>query len=129
MDLVDSLRRALADEPRVTAAWLFGSRARGRARADSDVDVAVWCARPLADPLERFDIADALTERVGAPVDLVLLDASPADLVHRVFRDGVLLIDRDKTARLRMEVQRRNEYFDMAPIWRAVRGLPAGAEP
>ena len=39
--LGDDLARGLRAEPTVRLAWLFGSRVSGRARAESDVDVAV----------------------------------------------------------------------------------------
>ena len=39
--LRDGLARGLRAEPTVRLAYLFGSRARGAARPDSDVDVAV----------------------------------------------------------------------------------------
>jgi hypothetical protein len=39
----------------------------------------------------------------------------------RVLRDGVIVLDRDRAARLRFEVQSRNEYFDLEPIRRAYR--------
>ncbi|MBE3591146.1 MAG: nucleotidyltransferase domain-containing protein [Firmicutes bacterium] len=40
--VVRALRDALASETDVLSAWLFGSAARGAARQDSDLDVAVW---------------------------------------------------------------------------------------
>jgi hypothetical protein len=51
----------------------------------------------------------------------VTIDAAPADLVHRVLRDGVLLVDRDRALRVRFEVASRNRYFDMTPVWREYR--------
>jgi hypothetical protein len=36
--------------------------------------------------------------------------------VHRVLRDGVLLLDHDRSARIAFEVRSRNEYFDLLPI-------------
>jgi hypothetical protein len=54
-------------------------------------------------------------------VQVVTIDAAPADLVHRVLRDGVLLVDRDRALRVRFEVASRNRYFDMTPVWREYR--------
>jgi hypothetical protein len=51
---------------------------------------------------------------------LTAFHRAPADLVHRVLRDGRIVFDRDPPARIRFEVRRRNEYFDLAP--RDVRG-------
>ena len=52
------------------------------------------------------------------------LNRASADLVHRVLRDGRLVLDRDPAARIRFEVQKRNEYFDLAPIRRLYRRYP-----
>ena len=50
---MDALRPILAAEPRIAYALLFGSAARGSARADSDLDVAVGVV-----PDARFDHHD-----------------------------------------------------------------------
>jgi predicted nucleotidyltransferase len=129
-ELVDALREILHGDARVVAAWLFGSEARGTARPDSDVDVAV-----LLDHAPRTlmawpaDLADLLARRVARPVQLVPVNDAPADLVRRVLRDGVLLVQRDRSARIAFEVKKRNEYFDLAPMWRRIRGLPPGSAP
>jgi len=109
------------------AAYLYGSRARGTAGTTSDVDLAVLLAE--APPATLKSVAsdlEAEIERVlRLPVEVVVLNGAPADLVHRIFRDGAVLLDRDKAARIRFEVQRRNEYFDLAPLRRLYRRLPA----
>jgi hypothetical protein len=125
----EALRSALESEPDVRAAWLFGSRARGTARPTSDVDVAVLFG-PVAERAERaWDLEARLSIALNLPVQVVVADTAPADLVHRVLRDGHLLVDRDRSARIRFEVRKRNEYFDMTPFWRAARRLPPGVDP
>lgn len=55
---------------RLLGAWLHGSRARGAARAGSDIDLAVLCDDPL-DPVTLFDASGRLAARLGSSVDLV----------------------------------------------------------
>jgi len=96
---------------------LFGSLARGEGQADSDVDVAVLYGKPVEPSLAglKLDLAGDLEERLGRRVDLVVLDNQPPDLVHRVLRDGLLVLENNRSARIRFEVTARNEYFDVLP--------------
>lgn len=123
---IEALSARLTREPGVIAAWVFGSVARGTSRPGSDVDVALLTGAPASGTIDdlRLDLAADLASVIGREVDLVVLDRAPTDLVHRVLRDGVLLIERDRSARIRFEVDARNRYFDMAPIWREYRAAP-----
>jgi hypothetical protein len=58
-------------------------------------------------------------------VDLVILNTASADLVHRVLRDGDLVLERDRGRRIRFEVAKRNEYFDLQPVRDAYRRTTA----
>jgi predicted nucleotidyltransferase len=113
--------------PEVLAVYLYGSRARGTARVDSDVDVAVLLAGRAPVTLENpaRDLERQLEGRLRLPVEVVILNGASPDLVHRVMRDGMVLLDRDRAARLRFEVRARNEYFDLEPLRRLYRRLPA----
>ena len=107
-----------ADARGAIAAYLFGSVAREEGRADSDVDLGILFAAdpPATLAAPRFALEAELERVLHAPVQVVALNRAPADLVHRVLRDGRLLLDRDRAARIRFEVRSRNEYFDMAQI-------------
>lgn len=119
-----SLAAALEQEPSgLACAYLFGSRARGDARPGSDVDLAVLLDHDPPRTLAglHLDLADRLSAALGRTVDLVVLNRAPVDLVHRVLRDGVLVLERDRSARIRFEVRARNEYFDLLPFLRRYR--------
>jgi len=120
--VIATLGRQLGARREVVAAWLFGSLARGSATDDSDVDVAVL-GLPAASTLEEshLGLAADLTSALRRPADLVRVEDASPDLVVRILRDGVLLVDRDPSARIRFEVDARNRYFDMLPVWRTYR--------
>jgi len=103
---------------RVACAYLFGSVARGEAGPGSDVDVAVLLGAPPPATLQGagFRLEGDLERALGRPVDLVVLNRAPVDLVHRVLHDGVLVFEADRSARVRFEVRARNQYFDLRPI-------------
>lgn len=114
-----AVHRALARRPgEIAAVYLFGSVARGTARRGSDVDLAALLRQDPPPALEGLglDLAADIEADLGVPVDLVVLNRAPADLAHRVLRDGYLLVDADASARIRFEVRTRNEYFDLKPI-------------
>jgi predicted nucleotidyltransferase len=118
-ELIAKLKSALDAHPDVIVAYLFGSAARGDLRPSSDVDVAVLVSADPAGPTLsslHLSLQSDLHEAAHRPVDLVILNQASPDLIHRVLRDGVLLVERDRSARIRFEVSARNEYFDVLPF-------------
>lgn len=109
--------------PELVAAYVFGSFARGEESADSDVDLAVLLREEPDGTLNslRFDLAFELEPKIKRPVDVVVLNRAPTDLVHRVLRDGALVLESDRKARVAFEVRARAQYFDLAPLRRAYR--------
>jgi len=108
---------ASADD-RLVAAYLFGSVARGTDSSSSDIDVGLLLRTAPSGELNdlRFTLEGNLERALGQRTQVVILNNAPPDLVHRVLRDGRLLLDRDRAARIRFEVRARNEYFDLLPI-------------
>jgi len=119
-----ALGRELSARARgLTAAYLFGSAARGELRPDSDIDLALLYAEPPQASLEAqpFALAAEIASVVGRPIDAIVLNSAPVDLIHRVLRDGRLLVETDRSARIAFEVRARNEYFDLLPTLRRYR--------
>lgn len=117
---------ATAANDGVVAAYLFGSEARDEARQRSDVDLAILFAElppaTLTHPAIR--LGGELERQLGRPVDIVVLNTAPVDLVHRVLRDGRLLLDHDPSRRIQFEIKSRNNYFDLLPVMARYRGRP-----
>ena len=103
---------------RLVAAYVFGSVARGTDHPQSDVDVGILLRTAPPGRLDglRFSIEGELERVLGRRCQIVVLNNAPPDLVHRVLRDGHLLVDRNPPARIEFEVRARNEYFDLLPI-------------
>jgi predicted nucleotidyltransferase len=119
MQLEQRLTEELASaDDRLIAAYLFGSVARGTDSSSSDIDVGLLLRTAPSGELDdlRFNLEGNLERALGQRTQVVILNNAPPDLVHRVLRDGRLLLDRDRAARIRFEVRARNEYFDLLPI-------------
>jgi predicted nucleotidyltransferase len=122
--IIDALRACLERRgSSVVCAYLYGSVARDEARPTSDVDVAALFRETPPSTLDgmAFDLAGEIERVVGRPVDLVVLDRASPDLVHRVLRDGILVHESDRGARVRFETRKRAEYFDVLPYLREYR--------
>ena len=86
----DQLLRALSGFPEIRLALLFGSRASGRPRADSDIDLAILADSPLA-PERRACIIEAVALATGCPIDLVDLYHAPEPVLGEALK-GVRLL-------------------------------------
>ena len=120
---VEVLRAAagevLPSEP-VLWAYLFGSRARGTARPDSDADVAVVLSPDVA-PTDRLEVqlrlARRLTRSPGlTDIDLVVLDGAPLPLRGRVVQEGRVVYSVDEGARIAYDSRTAREFYDYS-IW------------
>lgn len=112
--------------PELAAAYLFGSVARGTAGPGSDVDLGLVYTddppRTLAAGL-GLDLEHDLERLLELPVQVVVLNRAPVDLVVRVLRDGKLLFEGNAARRIRFEVRSRMEFWDLEPFIRRYRRL------
>jgi predicted nucleotidyltransferase len=115
--MVDALRHALEGEPGIAYALLFGSGARGTGHTGSDADVAVELAAGAArNPQALGRLMARLESAAGRRVDLVLLDEAPAPLAYRIFRDGRVLVERDRAALVARKARAILDYLDFRPV-------------
>lgn len=87
-ELSTRIKAALSGRADVRLLIAFGSRARGDARPDSDLDVAVLA--PHADLLE---LGAQLARATGLEVDVVSLEDATIPLLEVVLRDGQTLYE------------------------------------
>ena len=98
-------------------AYLHGSRAAGRERPESDIDIGAYFG---GRPPNSFDVL------LPPGVDLLILDDAPLELAGRVAVGGRLLFEDDQVSRIRWEAMTRKIYFDELPrITRAHREFAA----
>ncbi len=120
-DLARGIAAALQPLDAVRAAWLFGSRNDGRARADSDLDLAVAYGPTLSlDRREalRREIVVVLSDAlggIGERADVVdLRDCDPA-VGFAAISTGRLVVERSVDERCAIVSYVARRYFDDEP--------------
>ncbi|UZR29217.1 type VII toxin-antitoxin system MntA family adenylyltransferase antitoxin [Methylococcus mesophilus] len=81
------LRTLQSGLPQLLAVYAFGSRIRGDARPDSDLDLAVLVAG-YADPVVLWELAGELSDAAGCQVDLLDLRAASTVMQYQIVTTG-----------------------------------------
>lgn len=112
--------------PGVVAVYLFGSHARDRATAASDVDVAVLFEhQKIPDGQTLLDLQEALAGRLRVPsADLIVMNRINPILKYQIFRHGVIVLKKNMKQLNAFRVRSLTDYADIkrmrAPIERAL---------
>ena len=114
--MFEPIANVLSAEPRIGYALVFGSCARGTSHAGSDLDIAIGGLSQPLDVRALGDLISRLESAAGQPVDLLLLDEAPPTIAWRVFRDGVVVLERDRPALVRRKARAILEYLDFKPV-------------
>ncbi|MEW6184439.1 MAG: nucleotidyltransferase domain-containing protein [Thermodesulfobacteriota bacterium] len=86
----------LGKDDNVIFALVFGSFSKGRHKADSDLDIAVFFKTP-PEGLDLLFYRSHLSEKAGKEVDLAVLNRASAFLRHQVMKYGLLLLTKDQS--------------------------------
>jgi uncharacterized protein YutE (UPF0331/DUF86 family)/predicted nucleotidyltransferase len=119
--IVRAIQETLAPIQSVQVAYLFGSRARGTARPDSDLDLAIALPRELDDAQRgriKLEVIDALTATLGAlgeRADIVDLDRAGSAVAFAAIAQGRCAYVRDRPDRVRLEASIARRYDDERP--------------
>jgi predicted nucleotidyltransferase len=119
--VADAARRVFADRG-ILVAYAFGSRIRGRARPESDLDIGYYLtgyrsgkALPLR---EELLLETDLSEALDVAVDLRNLAGAPLELRGRALEEGVRIHSCDDVARVDLEVYVLARYHDYKETFR-----------
>jgi len=114
LDGLEALASHLAAQPDIAYASAFGSVPEGRARSDSDLDLAVWTDAPL-DATRQRDLMEVAAELGGRPVDLVdLREAGPLLLLAAL--RGKRLVCRSSAVRAALLSRGWIDAADFLPV-------------
>lgn len=112
-ELTNRIKNVLSKFPEIDAAFMFGSRAEGRARLDSDIDIALVVNHPIGS--KKLDILAALTAEGIDNIDLVTLDKDDLVLRFEAVRHNKLIYAKNSFDRGSYYSRVLREYFDFLP--------------
>ena len=111
---LERLKAVFEQFPQIQAVYLFGSRAAGRARAGSDLDLAV-VSKNAPSVSEKLDILSQLAKEGFCDVDLVFLPRDNIVLQYEAVRMNRVVYRRpefDSAAHYSLVIRR---YLDFVP--------------
>ncbi len=108
--VIDELKK----HPKVVAAVLFGSWARGEQTPLSDIDMAVFLKDPTPD--DEADVGSMYSD----DIDLVLFHRLPLYIQFEVLRDGKEIFVKDREALNEMIVKTLLRYHEMADFFKEI---------
>jgi predicted nucleotidyltransferase len=111
-DILAAVREAL---PGVRRVYLFGSRAVGEERPDSDLDLAVVLDGP-ADPVSLWMAGEDIASRLDVDVDLIDLLKADTVLKHQIVTTGKRLYAADPMDAERYEIFILNDMMNLNEI-------------
>jgi predicted nucleotidyltransferase len=85
-DVAAKLREALSGRTDIEVAVLFGSQARGRARVDSDVDMAI-----VGSNVDLLALQAELSLRLAKELHVVRLVDVDVPMLHDIVQEGILV--------------------------------------
>lgn len=105
----------------VEAAYLLGSAAAGRLRADSDVDIAILPRhRTRVSLADRLAVASSLAVVFGRPVDVGVLCPTNVVYAKEAVATGTIVFERDHATTARFEMLTLSMYAALQEARREV---------
>ena len=117
---IEQISVCLQRDSKVEAAYLFGSIARGKSHAGSDVDIALVLSRYVSpDDFSDYRIRLSVTfsEIVRRNVDLVIFNQVSPILKHQILLEGQRIYERPDRLARNQEALAMVQYFDFLPIF------------
>jgi len=119
-DLRGKLTSVFRRYPDIQAVYLFGSTAEGRARPESDIDLAVIASSSRIKE-KKLDILSELAQVGMCNVDLVFLNDQDLVLQYEAVRQNRLVYAREDFDRGATYSKIMRKYLDLEPYLRAQR--------
>ena len=116
---VKKIIKYFSKKPEVATVYLYGSYARGDAKIDSDIDLAVLVTdtrKYKGSGIPQVVFALDLSKIAGKKVEVQDLTACSVEFAHRVLSEGKLLTSNNEKDRVNFQTSTVRKYFDLKPI-------------
>lgn len=115
--IIKQLDKFFSPKREVLAAYLFGSRAAGRHKQNSDADVAVLLSPPAVKRAFKLQLRwqEELARIIGANVDLVILNEADPLLKFQVYSKGLPAHVKIPASAEKFKWRAISEYWDWIP--------------
>jgi predicted nucleotidyltransferase len=114
--LTKRITEELRDDAGLEMVIVHGSQVSGKARADSDVDIAVLYDAPLS-VRQRFSLLARLENVLGKPVDLVDLFSLHGTILKKILTTGKVLLGRGSVKHVQLLRRMIFNQEDMMPYY------------
>ena len=116
------LKEIIGNSSCIVVVYLFGSYAKGKEKARSDMDLAFLLDEKAykADPFETTGHAYMTAMQIGTKfwkeTDVVILNSSSIELAYEAVSSGCCVYETDQDRRLEYETKVRGMYYDFMPF-------------
>jgi len=105
-------------QPEAEVVFLFGSKAKGEDKKESDVDLAVLFNNPKANLFAlQGEFREELKNLLGVEVDIVNMNAADVVFNYRVLSEGKIIYQRNEDTRVNFQTDLVKRYFDLKPSY------------
>lgn len=112
MDIIEKFKNILMGYEDIAFAYIFGSYVQGKAREDSDIDIAIYSEKEMDIDI-YLEIKMCLSEICKKEIDLIILNNAAPLLKFEIYKNNILLFARDKAIENSYKVKTLFEYSDM----------------
>jgi predicted nucleotidyltransferase len=102
----------------IIAAYVFGSRAMGKYKRGSDVDIALLLNDREARDFQYLEFKVKLERALNINVDLIILNNAGEILKHQIRKNGKIIFERNSKMRKQWEVLSRKLFQDFLYLHR-----------
>lgn len=106
---VPEISEALAKDPNILFALMFGSYAVGKQKKGSDLDIGIYFEKPV-EGLALLNLINTLSELAGRDVDVVVLNKASAFLRHQVMKHRMPLLIKDRVIYTKFREKTISDY-------------------